>query len=117
MINFGGGMLRDMTYDLTQVFIAFMGVILAILTSVVFPWIKSKTTSSQQDTIRKLATMAVYAAQQVLGDNTAKRAYAFTFMSEMLEKYSIELSADEISTYIEGVLKDIKTNLSDGADW
>lgn len=105
-----------MTYDLTQVFIAFMGVILAILTSVVFPWIKSKTTVNQQDTIRKLATMAVYAAQQVLGDNTAKRAYALTFMSEMLKKYGIELTVDEISTYIEGVLKDIKTSLGDGSN-
>lgn len=106
-----------MTYDLTQVFIALIGVIMTILTSVVFPWIKSKTTVNQQKIIYEIAYMAVCAAQQELDDNTAKKAYALTFMSERLKQYGIELSVNEISTYIESVLKDIKTSLSDGKEW
>lgn len=106
-----------MSIDMTQVFLALIGLMGIIITSVVVPWIKSKTTAEQQDIIRTLATAAVYAAQQLFYNNDEKKAYALHQVSEGLKKYHINLTSDEISTYIEGALKDIKTSLEDGTSW
>ncbi|MCI8980290.1 MAG: phage holin [Clostridia bacterium] len=105
-----------MDVDMTQVFLGVLGLITVIITSVIVPWIKSKTTLEQQNMIRTWATIAVYAAQQLFTNSEEKKNYALQYVSDMLKKYNIELTANEISTYIEGALKDIKTSV-DGADW
>lgn len=107
----------NITIDMTQIFLGVISLIIVIITSVVVPWIKSKTTVTQQDTIRTLATVAVYAAQQLFTDNDEKKAYALQQVSEGLKKYHINLSSDEISTYIEGALKDIKMSFNDKNSW
>lgn len=109
----------NINIDMTQVFLGVISLITIIITSIVVPWIKSKTTAAQQDTIRTLATVAVYAAQQLFGNgnNDEKKAYALQQVSESLKKYHINLTSDEISTYIEGALKDIKTTLNDEETW
>lgn len=109
----------NINIDMTQVFLGVISLITIIITSIVVPWIKSKTTAAQQDTIRTLATVAVYAAQQLFGNgnNDEKKEYALQQVSEGLKKYHINLTSDEISTYIEGALKDIKTTLNDEETW
>ena len=109
----------NISIDMTQVFLGVISLITIIITSIVVPWIKSKTTAAQQDTIRTLATVAVYAAQQLFGNgnNDKKKEYALQQVSEGLKKYHINLTSDEISTYIEGALKDIKTSLNDEEIW
>ena len=109
----------NINIDMTQVFLGVISLITIIITSIVVPWIKSKTTATQQDTIRTLATVAVYAAQQLFGNgnNDEKKEYALQQVSEGLKKYHINLTSDEISTYIEGALKDIKTTLNDEETW
>ena len=42
----------NISIDMTQVFLGVISMITIIITSVVVPWIKSKTTATQQDTIR-----------------------------------------------------------------
>lgn len=109
----------NISIDMTQVFLGVISLITIIITSVFVPWIKSKTTAAQQDTIRTLATVAVYAAQQLFGNgnNDEKKEYALQRVSEGLKKYHINLTSDEISTYIEGALKDIKTSINDEEIW
>lgn len=105
-----------MTIDMTQVFLGVLGLITVIISSVIVPWIKSKTTVQQQDMIRTWATVAVYAAQQLFVNSDEKKEYALQYVSKMLEKYNIKLTANEVSTYIEGALKDIKISIGE-ADW
>lgn len=52
------------------------------------------------------------AAQQLFDSEQAdeKKEYALQQVSEGLKKYHISLSSEQISTYIEGVLKNIKTS-------
>lgn len=107
----------NISIDMTQVFLGVISLITIIITSIVVPWIKSKTTTSQQDTVRTLATVAVYAAQQLFTNNDEKKTYALQQVSESLKKYHINLTSDEISTYIEAALKDIKTSLNDEDVW
>ena len=97
-----------MTIDITQIVVAVIGVLSAVLTAFVVPWIKSKTTTNQQIIIETLARAAVMAAQQVYGDNAEKKEYAVQYITEQLKKYSITLNTDAISTVIEAALKAIK---------
>lgn len=106
-----------MNIDITEIVIALIGLASLIITSVVVPWVKSKTNAEQQSTIRTVVTIAVYAAQQLFSKEEVdnKKAYALKQIETMLATYNITLSTDEISTYIEGILKDIKTE--NGSEW
>lgn len=108
-----------MNIDMTQVFVSLISVITLILTGIVVPWIKTKTTAQQQDNIKTWAKIAVYAAQQLFSDINydEKKEYAVQYVSDMLKKYHINLTEDEISTYIESALKEIKLSVDNKSNW
>lgn len=106
-----------MTIDITEIVIALIGLLSVIITSVIVPWIKSKTTVNQQEFIRTMVTVAVYAAQQLFNTDDEKKAYALKEVADALAAHNIKLSTSEISTYIEGVLKNIKTELGEEVIW
>ena len=101
--------------DMTQIFLALISLLGVIITSVVVPYFKSRTTAQQQETIKSIVSVAVYAAQQMFTkeEAVAKKAYALQQIKTVLKQWHIELTDDEIVTYIEGVLKDIKTSLAE----
>lgn len=106
-----------MSINITNIVIALIGVLSAVVTSIVIPWLKSKLNANQIDIIQQLSTVAVYAAQQIYNSDEAqkKKEYAVTYVKNELAKYDITFSEDTISTYIEGALKDIKVD--EGAEW
>ena len=53
--------------DLTPLFRAIITLLAALITYKLIPWIKSKTTESQQNGLAAAARTAVYAAEQVFG--------------------------------------------------
>ena len=99
-----------MTIDITEIVVAVIGLLSAVLTAFVVPWIKSKTNENQQIIIGEFARAAVLAAQQIYGTekNQEKKAYAEEYITEQLKKCGITLDADAISTVIEAALKAIK---------
>ena len=104
-----------MSIDITQIVIAFIGVLFAIITAVLIPWVKSRTTTNQQNIIAALARTAVYAAQQLYSPDEwkAKKIYAVEFITEQLKRYGITLDADAVSAAVEAALKEIKTELAE----
>jgi hypothetical protein len=54
-----------MTYDITPIVQAVFALVAAIITAIVIPWIKFKTTSEQQDEIKQWVKIAVAAAEQI----------------------------------------------------
>ncbi|MGN0180968.1 MAG: phage holin [Candidatus Ornithomonoglobus sp.] len=110
-----------MNIDITEIIIALIGVLVTIITSVivpvVVPWLKTKLSTNQIEIVKQLASVAVYAAQQIYTSDEAqkKKEYAIAYVKEELAKYNITFSEDTISTYIEGVLKNIKVD--EGAEW
>lgn len=105
--------------DLTTLTIAIIDICLAVITMYVIPWVKSKTSLKQQELISEISTVAVFAAQQLFGaeELEAKKNYAMERVEAELKRHKIKLSTDDISTYIEGALKSIKTSISDGEAW
>ena len=101
--------------DITNIIIAFIGILLTVITSVFIPWLKAKLTTNQINIIRQLASIAVYAAQQTCCTNEEKKEYALSYVKNELAKYHITFSDETVSTYIEGILKNIK--LDEGNNW
>ena len=99
-----------MTIDITEIIVAVISVLGAIVTAFVVPWIKTKTTTNQQIIIESFARAAVLAAQQIFGteENQKKKDYAVQYITEQLKKAGITLDIDAISTVIEAALKAIK---------
>ncbi len=105
--------------DLTALTIAIIDVCIFAITAYLIPWIKSKTSQKQQEIISEVATIAVFAAQQLFKPEEleAKKNYAMERVEAELKRHKIKLSTEEISTYIEGALKSIKTSITDGENW
>lgn len=63
--------------DLTPFLQALIGLLAALITGMLVPWIKSKTTAQQQATMAMVADVLVYAAEQIYGaaDGEAKLEY------------------------------------------
>lgn len=97
-----------MAIDITQIVIAVIGALFAVITAVLIPWIKSRTTTNQQAIIASLARTAVYAAQQMYDNDGAKKAYAENYITKQLKKYGLSLDEGAISAAIEAALKAIK---------
>lgn len=54
-----------MNIDLTPILQALLGLLAALVTYRLIPWIKAKTTNEQQALIRALVKSGVYAAEQI----------------------------------------------------
>ena len=52
--------------DFTPIFQALVALICAVVTVVIVPWIKSKTTAEQQERINLMISVAVQAAEQFI---------------------------------------------------
>ena len=107
-----------MSIDITEIAAAVIGLMSAIVTSVIVPLIKAKTTANQQAVLSAIAHTAVLSAQQLYGaqENQKKKEYAAGYVGKLLKRYSLTIDADEISAAVEAALKEIKSGAS-GAEW
>lgn len=106
-----------MNIDITNLVIAVIGVLLTVVTAVVVPLIKTKLNANQIAIVERLASIAVYAAQQLFNveDSQQKKEYAVMCVKDELSKYGISFSEEDIEVYIESALKSIK--VSQGNKW
>ena len=83
----------------------------SLITAYVIPYIKSKMTKDQMETLLYYVNIAVKAASQIYTKDqwAEKKEYCMKYIKEVTEdKLSIKLSDEEISTIIEGVLNGLK---------
>ncbi len=71
-----------MTIDLTQIILAVIALLGGIITTFVIPFINKKLTAQQIENIRKVAKIAVYAAEQLFTPEqwAEKKKYAQEYM-------------------------------------
>ena len=99
-----------MSIDITQIVIALIGLMIAVITSVIVPLVKAKTSANQQVIIASIARTAVLAAQQLYAaeDGQKKKAYASEYVSSLMKKHGLTLSSDEVDAAVEAAVKEIK---------
>ena len=99
-----------MTIDITQIVIAIIGLMSAVITSVIVPLVKAKTTANQQVIIASLARTAVLSAQQLYAadEGQRKKDYASEYVTRLMKKYGVALSSDEVGAAVEAAVKELK---------
>lgn len=99
-----------MNIDLTQIILAVIALISAVITGFVIPLIKSKLNTQQLDALKAAAKIAVYAAEQIhVPEEWAKK-------KEDARKYLAELGYDidsvTVDAAIEAAVKELKIILA-----
>lgn len=96
--------------DLTPIVGAVVSLVSVIITVIVIPYIKSKTTAEQQKKICAWVKIAVEAAEQIyagVGRGDEKKQYVL----DWLEARNIKVNADEINAMIEAAVLEMKNNM------
>ena len=82
-----------MTIDLTQIILAIITMIGALITRYLIPWIKSKLTDHQYDALTALVRVGVFAAEQLFTSEQwkEKKQYVVDLLKE--NGYDVDVAA------------------------
>lgn len=83
-----------MNINLTPIFEAVLALLAALITYKLIPWIRSKTTESQQKTLRAIYEGAVMVAEQLYG--AGKGDEKFRYATQKLAAKGIDVDPDAI---------------------
>lgn len=67
----------NITIDITQIVVAFIGLLSALITYRLVPYIKAKTTVQQQAFIKAAVQTAVFAAEQLYGAGEGEKKFDY----------------------------------------
>ena len=95
-----------MTIDLTQIILAIITLIGAIITRYLIPWIKNKLDDRQYEVLATLVRVGVYAAEQLFSRDEwkEKKQYVVDLLSE--NGYSIDATA--VNALIEATVRELR---------
>lgn len=95
------------TIDLTPLLEALIAILAAVITMYVIPWIKSRTTVSQQEYIRAAAKVAVYSAEKFYGAGKGNEKLAYA-QKVLEEDYGITLNMNKLEAVIDATIKEME---------
>lgn len=91
--------------DLTDIIQAVIALIVALITYKVIPWIKAKTTESQQAMLMATVRTLVYAAEQLYGAGKGDEKLAY--VKQKLEEKGFDVDIDAIEAAVKEVTIEI----------
>lgn len=95
-----------MMIDITAIVEAILGLVAVVITGIIIPYIKKKTTTEQQKQIVAWVKIAVSAAEQIyagVGRGPEKKQYVLSW----LDAHDIILDEDKIDALIEAAVYEI----------
>ena len=92
--------------DITKIIVAFLGVLSAVMSAFVIPWIKTKVSAAKWDQLLKIASTAVDAAEQLGLTGMIKSKYdeAYKQVKIALKAQGLTFDEETIKTAIEAVV-------------
>lgn len=96
--------------DITPIITAVIALVSVILTIVVIPYLKTKTTATQQAEIVALIKTAVYAAEQLFkgtGRGEEKKNYVVNYLHSLGIEVDVEDVTDNMNVLIEATVKEL----------
>ena len=97
-------------FDITPIFEAIIALAAAVITSLLIPYIKSRTTAEQQQTINEWVQIAVIAAEQIFkgsGRGAEKKEYVIGFLADK----GFKLDEASVNVLIESAVKALNEGL------
>lgn len=90
--------------DITQIIVALIGLLGIVITSVVVPYIKTKTTTQQWNNIVSWADTGVHAAEAIYkgaGQGEQKKEYVINFLEKKCAEKNIIIDFEDIENALE----------------
>lgn len=84
-----------MNIDLTPILQAVIGLLAAVITYKLVPWIKANTTIRQRDMMQATVKTLVYAAEQIYGAGTGKEKLEYVENELRVRGFAVDLAAIE----------------------
>lgn len=101
-----------MTVEQLTILVRALAIVLGLIaTYIIKPYIDSKISQTEQETLKKYIEMGVRCAQQIYTPEEweQKKSYVMGYVKDIMkEKLKIELSDKEISTLIESAVYELK---------
>lgn len=98
-----------MTIDITAIINAVIAVISAVITAVLVPWIKSKTTSQQRESLIAWAKIGVAAAEQIY-QGEKRGAEKKQYVLDFLAQNGITFNEESVNAAIEAAVKQLNSD-------
>ena len=95
-----------MTIDLTQIILAVITLISAVLTGFVIPWLKNKLTDHQYDTLVSLVRVGVFAAEQLFTREMWKEKKQYVVDLLLENGYKVDITA--VDALIEATVRELR---------
>lgn len=96
--------------DITTIIEAVFALVAAVITAIVIPYIKSRTTAQQQEEINAWVKIAVAAAEQIYtgsGRGEEKKAYVLGWLAE----HGVTLDEERINALVEAAVYELKAGI------
>lgn len=93
-----------MQFDITPVIVAGLGLLSAVITYIVYPWIKSRIGDAQWMNVCQWAAAGVHAAEVLFKDSglgEQKREYVMNFIREKCKEFKITFDENEARIALE----------------
>ncbi|MBU5314151.1 phage holin family protein [Tissierella carlieri] len=94
-----------MNEGMIKIILGLIGLLGTIITYLLVPYLKSKTTREQRENVYFLVTLAVQAAEQIYGSKTGnqKKEYVINY----LNSHGISVSVEDLDMMIEAAVKEL----------
>ena len=102
-----------MTVDLTQIILAIITLISAVLTGFVIPWLKNKLTDHQYEVFNGLVRVGVFAAEQLFTSEQWKEKKQYVVNLLLENGYSVDATA--VDALIEATVRELRIEQGQGA--
>lgn len=99
-----------MTFDITPIVEAVVAIVCAVVTCVLIPYIKSKTTAQQQAEINAWVKIAVSAAEQIFtgsGRGEEKKAYVVKWLRD----HGVTVDTENLDAMIEAAVYELSQGI------
>ena len=96
-----------MTIDMTQVIVALIGLAGVVLSTVIIPLLRAKTTKQNWENAMFWVRLAVQSAEQIY-TGTGMGEKKKECVEKFLKEHNIQLDPDQVDVAIEAAVKEIK---------
>ena len=93
--------------DITPILNAIIALLAAIITAVVVPWLKARTTAAQRENLQAWARIAVKAAEQAYAGQRGKGMEKKQEVYDFLHDKGCSVDFDELNTAIEAAVHEL----------
>lgn len=97
--------------DITPILEAVIGVIAAVITVFIIPWIKNKVSAAKWENLNAYAETFVKCAEMTFkgtGLGKDKKKWVIEKLTEIAEEHGLKFSADAIEAAVENAVKNMK---------